>query len=173
MTISNEVSIIAAMMQQELDNNAHKGDWKEFTNLNAIQKELVYHLQKLWIELQEGNKEKAREYLADCCNCLLFVANSQNLLPTPPNRAIMTLKMFHDFGILAAKERGYDTDNINAFAINLGGKQSYSLECWTGKETIRGGNFNNPAAAVQAFKDALDYQSKTYSQITEDIELEK
>ncbi len=77
--LSDKVASFAALMQEELNNNAHKGNWEEFKNIEKILTELEWHKVKLLFALKEGDNNKIKEYLADCANNLLFIANALNI----------------------------------------------------------------------------------------------
>ena len=85
----------------------------------------------------------------------------------------MTTQDFYNFAILAAKERGYETPNVivHTLCSSNGIKHICSLWDCNKKRHIESGLQNNPVSAIQAFKDALDFQNKKYSQTSEDIEL--
>lgn len=81
MSLHPKIQRFAELMQRELDNNAHKGDWETWTNTNSIITDFEYHKAKLLIALlKDDDMEKATEYVADCGNILMCLANSFNLL---------------------------------------------------------------------------------------------
>lgn len=74
-----KIQKFALDMQKELDNNQHKGNFEDFTNINDILFELEWHKAKLYIALRNKDKNSIREYLADCGNILMFLGNANNL----------------------------------------------------------------------------------------------
>ena len=67
-------------MQQELDNNSHKGNWETFTDENQILEEFDYHYDKLQnIRLTNRDPQLLKEHIADCANILMFLGNSFKL----------------------------------------------------------------------------------------------
>ena len=78
--MENEISVFAHKMQQELENNKDKGNWKSFKNKNDIMAELWYHLDKLKeVRITNEDTQLLEEYIADCANILMFLGNSYNL----------------------------------------------------------------------------------------------
>lgn len=71
-----EIEEFASWMDRELRANLHKGDWLEFKDLDMIFKELERHKIKLNKALKDNDIERIREYLADCANNLVFIANA-------------------------------------------------------------------------------------------------
>lgn len=45
--INNKIQTFAEKMQQELNNNSHKGNWEDFIDADKILSELDYHYDKL------------------------------------------------------------------------------------------------------------------------------
>jgi hypothetical protein len=78
--MDKEIMEFAKMMQVELSNNSSKGDWKEFKEINNILLELEWHKAKLFMALKDNDKNKIREYIADCANNLMFLSNATNTL---------------------------------------------------------------------------------------------
>lgn len=78
-TQNSLVEAFARTMKEELINNHHKGDWREWKEVNSMRYELDYHLTKLDSAIQQDNKELIKEHLADCANFLLMIGNSYNL----------------------------------------------------------------------------------------------
>ncbi len=76
----NKIMKFAENMQHELNENEYKGNWEEFTDTKDIIVELEYHKSKLLIALKENDLDKIKEYIADCSNILLCLANSRDLL---------------------------------------------------------------------------------------------
>lgn len=78
--MEDKVRKFAQNMQDELNSNSKKGNWEEFTNINSILLELEYHKAKLLMALRDGDKDKVKEYIADCANELLFLSNATDTL---------------------------------------------------------------------------------------------
>lgn len=77
--IHTKVVEFCKIMQHELDNNSHKGDWETFLNRDSILSELYHHLNKLEkTYFSDQNPERMKEYIADCANILLMFGNSYN-----------------------------------------------------------------------------------------------
>ena len=85
----------------------------------------------------------------------------------------MTTTDFYNFAVLAAKERGFENPNVTTISGVYSGKILHSCQLWNTQKRkhISGGQHDNPVAAIQAFKDALDFDAKTYSKISEDVTL--
>lgn len=66
-------------MKRELLNNEHKGDWKQFLEVDDIESEIFYHISKLKIAIEKEDKVKAREFIADSANLLLFLGHAHGL----------------------------------------------------------------------------------------------
>jgi transcriptional regulator with XRE-family HTH domain len=73
------IGIFAENMKIELNANKHKGDWKEWNNIEEMISELEWHKAKLLFALRENNKNSVREYLADCGNILMFIGNAGHI----------------------------------------------------------------------------------------------
>jgi len=73
------VDAFAQSMKDELKANEQKGDWRDWKNVNDIDKELDYHLYKLKVSMYSENKEEIKEHLADCGNFLLMIGNAFDL----------------------------------------------------------------------------------------------
>ena len=69
-------------MQKELDDNKHKGDWREFSNLDELLWEFEYHKGKLLSAIKDDDKPLIKEYIADCANVLMFMGNVGKLYLT-------------------------------------------------------------------------------------------
>lgn len=78
MEINNDILMFASDMNQELENNKHKGDYKNFTNKKDILSELDYHINKLKAAIENDVDFEIKEYIADCGNILMFLGNSYN-----------------------------------------------------------------------------------------------
>ncbi len=80
---------------------------------------------------------------------------------------------FYNLAIIAAKERGYEKPNVTTISGNYNGKINHICKLWDGikRKHIDSGLHDNPVAAIIAFKDAIDFENKTYSKIVEDVDL--
>ena len=74
-----KIEKFAEQMQIELEENSHKGNWENFKDTNEIDIELEYHLTKLRLSVKQKDKERIKEYIADCANLLLMLGNSYEL----------------------------------------------------------------------------------------------
>ena len=85
----------------------------------------------------------------------------------------MNTTEFYNFAVLAATERGYEKPSITTHAMCRDGNMYYICSLWLGikHKHIESGQHNNPIAAIQAFKDAIDYEKLTYSKQQEDMDL--
>jgi len=73
------VDEFAKSMKNELDANKNKGDWRTWNNVHSQLQELDYHEDKLSRAIQQGDRERIKEHLADCANFLLMIGNSFRL----------------------------------------------------------------------------------------------
>lgn len=76
------VNAFADQMKSELRANAHKGDWRTWSDVTEMVNELDYHIMKLKKELRfesENNPDRIKEYLADNANFLLMIGNAYGL----------------------------------------------------------------------------------------------
>ncbi len=80
MELEEKIKSFALLMQEELKDNKHKGSWEDFKNIDKILLELEWHKAKLLFSLKEKDLEKTKEYLADCSNNLMFIANALNII---------------------------------------------------------------------------------------------
>jgi hypothetical protein len=85
----------------------------------------------------------------------------------------MTTTDFYNFAVLAAKERGVEKPNIVTMSGCYQGTLKHSCQLWIYEKTknVYSGLHENPVSAIQAFKDAIEFESKTYSKMSEDVEL--
>ena len=74
-----EIQRFAEQMQIELDTNAHKGNFMEWTGIDEKLQELEWHKAKLIIALKMGHKQAVKELLADCANIFLSIGIEGNL----------------------------------------------------------------------------------------------
>jgi hypothetical protein len=80
---------------------------------------------------------------------------------------------FYNFAVMAAKERGYSNPNITVHTLCDSNGIKHICKLWDNdkKKHISSTLQNNPVSAIQAFKDAIDFENKTYSKMSEDVEL--
>ena len=71
--LSTEVIEFAQAMQNEINDNAHKGNWLA-VDVQVIPDELQHHIRKLSSAIQEGDKQRIREYCADNANYFMMLA---------------------------------------------------------------------------------------------------
>lgn len=85
----------------------------------------------------------------------------------------MTLTDFYNYAVLAAQEYGYKKPDIKVIIIydNLGINHICKLWDKDKKIHIASTIQNNPISAIKAFRDALDYENKTYSKLSEDVDI--
>lgn len=85
----------------------------------------------------------------------------------------MTTQEFYNFALIAAKNRGYENPKIVTMSGCYEGniKHSCQLFILEKRKFVNSGLHPNPVSALQAFKDALDFENLTYSKETENIEL--
>lgn len=85
----------------------------------------------------------------------------------------MTLTDFYNFTILAARERGFKNPKINIVSGIFNGEIKHSCQLWVSEKSkfVDSGLRDNPVSAIQSFKDAIEFYNKTYSKMSEDIEL--
>src|SRR5690606_5533863 len=63
-------------MEQEIENNQHKGNWLEYAikeNRVLILTEIYHHLGKLELAVQDRDEELIKEYSADIANIAMFM----------------------------------------------------------------------------------------------------
>ena len=85
----------------------------------------------------------------------------------------MTTTEFYDLAVLAAKERGFEKPSIVTMSGCYQGTLKHSCQLWIyeKRKHICSGLHENPVSAIRAFKDAIEFESKTYSKMSEDVEL--
>jgi hypothetical protein len=76
---NNKIERFKNAMLKELKNNDHKGSILEFNNFDEIITQIEYHKAKLMIAIRLGNKQAAKEYIADISNLLFAFGNSDGL----------------------------------------------------------------------------------------------
>jgi len=85
----------------------------------------------------------------------------------------MTTIEFYNFAVIAAKNKGYENPDISVITIcNKSGVQ-HVCKLWDNekKKHIESKLHKNPVASLQAFKDAIEFENKTYSELSEGLEL--
>ena len=94
-------------------------------------------------------------------------------ISTKFNLKTMTTTEFYNFAILAAKERGYTNPDITVHTICTSSGIANICKLWDHekKKHISSAIQSNPVSAIQAFKDAIEFENKRYSEIQEDVEL--
>jgi hypothetical protein len=85
----------------------------------------------------------------------------------------MTTQEFYKFAVLVAKERGYENPDVFVHTLCSSSGIKHVCKLWDSnkKKHIQSELQNNPVSALQSFKDAIDFENKTYSQMSEGIEL--
>ncbi len=85
----------------------------------------------------------------------------------------MTTQNFYKFAVLAAQNRGYQNCDIIVHTICDKNGTKHIIKLWHNdkKKYIESTLQTNPVSAIQAFKDALDFENKTYSKISEGVEI--
>jgi len=85
----------------------------------------------------------------------------------------MTTQEFYNFAVIAATNRGYANPRITTVSGCYDGQIKHSCQLWIyeKRKFVNSGLHSNPVSALQAFKDALDFENLTYSKETENIEL--
>lgn len=83
----------------------------------------------------------------------------------------MDLQQFYNLAIEAAKERGYENPNVTTISGCFKGNISHSINIWDGVKHIYSAHHKSPEAALQSFKDAIDFNNKQYPDNIESIEI--
>jgi len=85
----------------------------------------------------------------------------------------MTTTEFYNLACQAAKERGFESPNITTQSGCYTGSIKHSCQLWiyNKRKFIYSGLHDNPVAAIMAFKDAIDFENKSYSNLIEDTEI--
>lgn len=83
-----------------------------------------------------------------------------------------TIEFYH-FAVDAAKSRGYNQPHVTTLSGCYSGEVKHSCQLWDNDKLkhINSGLHNNPVAAIQAFKDAIDFHNKTYANYTQSSDL--
>ena len=81
---------------------------------------------------------------------------------------------FYNFAVQAAKNRDYQNPSITTISGCFDGKINHSCQLWdsTKRKHINSGLHSNPVAAIQAFKDAIEFSNKIYSDHVEMVDVE-
>ena len=79
---------------------------------------------------------------------------------------------FYELATEVAKNRGYLKPSISTSSTCYNGDIYHSCDLFDHKKDklIRSGLHKNPIASIEAFKDAIDYNNKTYDDYIESIE---
>ena len=85
----------------------------------------------------------------------------------------MTTIEFYNFALIAAESKGYKNPNITTMSCCFQGEIRHTCQLWDNKKgkNIHSGQHMNPLSALEAFKDALEYEGKTYSTISAGVDL--
>jgi hypothetical protein len=85
----------------------------------------------------------------------------------------MTTTEFYNFAVMAAKARGFENPNIVTMSGCYQGALKHSCQLWIyeKRKHLTSGLHDNPISAIQAFKDAIEFDGRTYSEMGEDVEL--
>ena len=85
----------------------------------------------------------------------------------------MTTQQFYDFAVEAAKNRGYKEPSVTTISGCYNGRIHHSVVMYDAvkRKNINSGLQANPVAAIQAFKDEIEFSQKTYSNEQESIEI--
>ena len=85
----------------------------------------------------------------------------------------MTTIEFYQHAVEAAKTFGYENPSIVTTSGCYEGIIHHTCQLWDSskKEFISSGLHGNPVAVIQAFKDALEFNQKSYADYKQDIEI--
>lgn len=78
----------AEKMKGELDDNFFKGDreaWLSMSKDEALS-EIRYHLEKLEVSMEEGEREQIEENAADVANCAMILLDVMGYIEPAPER---------------------------------------------------------------------------------------
>ncbi len=119
-----EILAFAVTMQNELNANKKKGDWKDWKDVKNMINELDYHKNKMIFALTSMDIKGMKEYLADTANILMFIGNlyhlyndadkiklKESVFNTPIDKIDDTiinevcLNFNHSFGLMTYPER--------------------------------------------------------------------
>lgn len=86
----------------------------------------------------------------------------------------MTTQDFYNLAVLAAKDRGYENPSITTHTLCDSKGIKHICKLWDAgkRKHISCDLQNNPVSAIQAFKDAIDFENKTYSKMEEGLDIE-
>ena len=85
---------------------------------------------------------------------------------------IMNTIEFYKFAVEAAKNRGYEKPSVTTISGCYNGDVKHSCQLWDNEKHkhINSGLHGNPVAAIQAFKDAIEFHNKTYADYVQAVE---
>lgn len=80
---------------------------------------------------------------------------------------------FYQFAVNAAKDRGFKDPSITTMSGCYNGKIQHSCQLWdnTKLKHINSGLHGNPLAAIQAFKDSIEFYNKKYDEYLDTIDV--
>lgn len=84
----------------------------------------------------------------------------------------MTLEEFNTAAVAIVKEFGMNGVSVNVMCGILNGKTFYSCTKHYQLKTIESGHQNNPTAALNAFRDAIEYRLKSYNSRVDNITID-
>jgi hypothetical protein len=73
--LREKIECFKKSMLKELKNNNHKGSILDYLDFDAIITDIEYHKAKLMVAMRLGNKQAAKEYIADTANFLFALGN--------------------------------------------------------------------------------------------------
>jgi len=84
-----------------------------------------------------------------------------------------TIEFYH-FAVDVAKNRGFETPSITTLSGCYNGEVKHSCQVWDNARLkhINSGLHNNPVAAIQAFKDAIEFHNKSYADYTQSTDID-
>jgi hypothetical protein len=85
----------------------------------------------------------------------------------------MTTEEFYNLAVLAAKERGYENPKITVHTMCDSVGINHICKLWdlVKRKHISSDLQKNPVSAIQNFKDAIDFENKTYSKMEEGLDI--
>ena len=86
----------------------------------------------------------------------------------------MTTTEFYRSAVQIAEEAGFEKPSVTTISGAYHGVIQHSCQLWINErfKRVTSGMQNNPNAALQAFKDAIEFENKEYSKEISDIELD-
>lgn len=82
----------------------------------------------------------------------------------------MTTQEFYNLAVMAAKEKGYENPIVTVHTLCDKSGINHICKLWDGNKYIDSKLQKNPVSAIMAFKDAIDFHLKTYSNLEEGVE---